>query len=98
MHGRHAQQRLSCGRPVQSLDGTGANWCGQVKWLLYSLVVIPLYLVGEACCGWFFSEERVRKISSKSFSPDRILFALPFAIAAIAVFWLIRWLIAGDAS
>ena len=71
---------------------------GQVKWLLYTVVAIPLYLLGEAFFGWLFSEERGRKISSKSFSPVRILFALPFAVAAIAVFWLIRWLIVGNVT
>ena len=69
-----------------------------MKWLLYYLLAIPLYLVGEAFFGWFFSEARGRKMSPKSFSPARILFALPFAIAAMAVLWLIRWLVVGDAS
>ena len=89
----HGNQRAS-----SALEGNETKRCGQVKWLLYALVAIPLYLAGEAFFGWFLSEDRGRKISSKTFSPARILFALPFAMAAIAVFYLVRWLIVGGAS
>jgi hypothetical protein len=68
-----------------------------VQWLTYLLIGIPLYLLGEAFFGWLFSPEHGRRISSRSFSPARILVAIPAAAIAIVLAWLFHRLVFGGA-
>jgi hypothetical protein len=56
-------------------------------WALFLTLGPPLYIAGEACCGWLFSPSRGWAISRKRFSPLRIALALPVALAWFALVW-----------
>ncbi|MBX3318692.1 MAG: hypothetical protein KF890_02320 [Nitrospira sp.] len=67
---------------------------GVLGWIIFAIVVIPLYAIGEELGSRVLSEETGRRISDRSFSWKRILVALLLFIGmfgtAAAIYFAIR--------
>jgi len=55
-----------------------------LQWALLIVLGPPLYVLGEALGAWVFSPERGYRISPKSFSILRLVFALMIVLLVLA--------------
>ena len=62
-------------------------------WILYTLIVPPLYCAGELVFDWLFSKVDGYKISPKPFSILRITILVTFSGLILAACLCIGWLI-----
>jgi len=56
-----------------------------LRWALLVVLGPPLYVLGEALGAWVFSPERGYRISPKSFSVLRLVFALVIVLLIVTV-------------
>lgn len=67
---------------------------GVLGWILFAILIIPLYAIGEELSGKVLSEETGHRISDRSFSWKRILVGLFFFSGvfgtASAIYFLIK--------
>jgi uncharacterized membrane protein YkvI len=67
---------------------------GVLGWIIFAIVFIPLYAIGEELASRVLSEETGRRISGRSFSWKRILVVLCLFIGmfgtAAAIYFAIR--------
>ena len=64
-----------------------------LQWFLLIAFGPPVYILGEEFFGWLFSAKHGEAISSRKFSPVRILLVLPIALAFFALSSWVSWLL-----